>query len=61
MTLIIVTVKGDGRKAYVNPNNICAVYPNGQNEGAIIQFVGDEENYIRVAESADSIANMVAD
>ena len=62
MRLIIVSRKIDGVKVYVNPENICAVYPRWDNkETTIIQFPGNDENYLEVIESADSVASMMED
>lgn len=48
------------KKMYVNPEQICAVYPYYKREDkTVIQFAGAEENYLEVLESADSIANMM--
>jgi len=60
MRLIIVSRKIDGAKVYVNPENICAVYPCRNNkERTIIQFPGSDENYLEVIESVDSVAGMM--
>ena len=60
MRLIIVSRKIDGAKVYVNPENICAVYPRWNNkEITIIQFPGSDENYLEVIESVDSVASMM--
>ena len=59
MRLIIVTRVIDGAKMYVNPENVCAVYQYYKKDTTIIQFVGAEENYLKVLESADSVANMM--
>ncbi len=62
MRLIIVSRNIDGAKVYVNPENICAVYPRCDNkELTIIQFPGNDENYLEVIESADSVASMMED
>lgn len=59
MRLIIVTRKIDGAKIYVNPEQICAVYPYYKKDSTVIQFAGAEENYLEVLENVDSIANMI--
>lgn len=60
MRLIFVTRHADGKKIYVNPENICAVYPYfKQEDKTVIQFSGEEQNYLEVLESAESIANMI--
>ena len=60
MRLIIVSRKIDGAMMYVNPENICAVYPRWDNkEITIIQFTGNDENYLEVIESVDSVASIM--
>lgn len=59
MRLIIVTRAIDGAKMYINPENVCAVYPFYKRDTTVIQFAGAEENYLEVLESAESIANMM--
>lgn len=58
--MITLSRNSDGAKAYVNPENICAVYPRFDNkEITVIQFPGSDEKYLEVIESADSIAHMI--
>lgn len=57
MQFIILTRKSDGKAVYVNPKQICFVESYGQN-GALIQFCGDEENYIYVLESPETIVEL---
>lgn len=59
MRLIIVTRKIDGAKIYVNPEQICAVYPYYKKDSTVIQFAGAEEKNLEVLENVDSIANMI--
>lgn len=60
MRMIIVSRKSDGAKVYINPENICAVYPRFDNkEITIIQFTGNDENYLEVIESVDSVVCMM--
>lgn len=59
MRFIIVTRAIDGAKMYINPENVCAVYPFYKRDTTVIQFAGAEENYLEVLESAESIANMM--
>lgn len=60
MRLIVVTRYADGKKIYVNPEQVCAVYPYFQQEDkTVIQFSGAENNYLVALESAESIANMI--
>lgn len=56
MKLIIVTRIIDGAKVYVNPEQICAIYPYYKKDTTVIQFAGEENNFIVAVESADSIA-----
>ena len=41
---------------YVNPEQICAVYPYYKKGTTVIQFAGEENNFIEVLESPDSIS-----
>ena len=60
MNLIIVTRKIDGKKMYINPIQICAVYSSFLNEEeTIIQFTGSNKNYLIVLERVDTVANMI--
>ena len=60
MRLIVVTRYVDGKKMYVNPEQVCAVYPYYmQEDKTIIQFSGAYENDLGVLESAESIAHML--
>ena len=60
MRLIVVTRYADGKKIYVNLEQVCAVYSCfKQEDKTIIQFSGEEKNYLEVLECADSIANMI--
>ena len=61
MQLIIVTRQIDGEKMYVNPEQICAIYPYYKGESTVIQFAGAEENYLDVRESPESIVSMITD
>ena len=48
MKMIIVTRKNDGARAYVNPENICAVYPYyNDKDTTAIQFPGSDDNFFR--------------
>ena len=60
MRLIVVTRYVDGKTIYVNPEQVCAVYPYFKHEDqTVIQFSGSDENYLVVLESADSVACMM--
>ena len=60
MKMIIVSRMVDKAKVYVNPENICAVYPRFDNEEiTVIQFPGSDENYLEIIESVDSVACMI--
>ncbi len=57
MKLIDVTRQNDGKKIYINPRNVCAVYSN-QDGSTIIQF--QRENcYWEVLESVETVAAMI--
>ena len=56
MRLITLTRKIDGAKMYVNPEQICAIYPYYKKDSTVIQLAGDIDSYIEVVESPDSIA-----
>ena len=58
MGLIVATRSCDGKKVYVNPQNVCAIYPYYRKETTVIQLVGAEENYLEVTESVAVIASM---
>ena len=60
MRLIVVTREADGQKIYVNPEQVCAVYPYyKQDDKTVVQFAGAEGNYLEVLESVESVANMI--
>lgn len=61
MKLIIVTRWDDGEKMYVNPEQICAIYPCYKKESTVIQFARARESYLDVKESPESIVNMITD
>lgn len=62
MRLIVVTRHVDGKKIYVNPEQVCAVYPYYKHEDkTVIQFSGSDENYLVVLESVDRVACMMED
>lgn len=62
MNMIIVTRKIDEKKAYINPNQVCAVYSSFLNEKeTIIQFTGSNKNYLIVLESVDTVANTIGE
>lgn len=60
MKWIALTKFTDGGKAYVNANQIFAVYRKYRDENVtIIDSVGDSENYLEVLESPESIMNLI--
>ena len=60
MKFIILTIPKDGRRIYVNPNNICAFRRNDfDNDRTIVSFVGNDRCYINVLESPEAIANLI--
>lgn len=59
MKFMVLTRKFDGNKVYVNPKQVCFMGSNAKNDnGTIIQFCGDDENYIQVLESPETIAEL---
>ena len=56
MQFIILTRKSDGEAVYVNPKQICFI--GTYSESTVIQFCGDDENYIQVLESPETIAEL---
>ena len=59
MTLIILTRKHDGKKVYINPTQICFMGSmDSEGDGTIIQFPGDDANYIQVLESPEAISGL---
>ena len=59
MQFIILTRISDGKAVYVNPKQICFMGITANNEtGTLIQFCGDDENYIQVLESPETIAEL---
>ena len=58
MRFIILT-RYDGKKLYVNPTQICFMGSMGsEGDGTIIQFHGDDSNYIQVLESPEAISGL---
>lgn len=59
MKFIILTRKYDGKAVYVNPKQICFMGINARDEDStVIQFCGDDENYIQVLESPETISEL---
>lgn len=59
MKFIILTRASDGKAMYVNPNQICFMDSDANNEhGTLIQFCGYDDNYILVLESPETIAEL---
>lgn len=59
MKFIMLTRKYDGKKVYANPKHICFMSINAQDENStVIQFCGDDENYIQVLESPEAILEL---
>jgi hypothetical protein len=59
MQFIILTRISDGKAVYVNPKQICYMGTIVNNEiRTLIQFCGDDENYIQVSESPETIAEL---
>lgn len=55
MRFIILT-RYDGKKVYVNPTQIC--FMGSEGDSTIIQFPGDDANYIQVLESPEAISGL---
>ena len=59
MKFIMLTRKYDGKKVYANPKHICFMSINAQDgNSTVIQFCGDDENYIQVLESPEAILEL---
>lgn len=58
MKMIIVTRKNDGAKIYINPVNICAVYPRLKDTDRTIVSLIDG-GYVETKESVDTVAHMI--
>ncbi len=58
MKFIILTKAFDGKAVYVNPKHICFMGITSNGNDTLIQFCGDDENYIRVLESPETIAEL---
>ena len=51
---------GNNDIVYVCKNQICAIYPDQRdNNDTIVQFCGEEENYVFVKESPEEIIKMI--
>ena len=57
MQFIILTRISDGKAVYVNPKQICFMGTYSENS-TLVQFCGDDENYIQVLESPETIAEL---
>lgn len=57
MQFIILTRRSDGKAVYVSPEQICFM-GTYSDTGTLIQFCGDDENYIQVLESPETIAEL---
>ena len=58
MQFIILTRISNGKAVYVNPKQIICFMSITDNTGTLIQFCGDEENYIQVLESPETIVEL---
>lgn len=59
MRLIVLTSAREGSKVYVNPTQITTISECFGGEATIVAFVGDDNSYLKVLESAEYIAKMV--
>ena len=57
MQFIILTRRSDGEAVYVNPKQICFMGITANND-TLIQFCGEDANYIQVLESPETIAEL---
>lgn len=57
--MIALTRKGDGKKVYVNPEQICAIFQKQDEEATIIQFPGSGLNFIMVLESVETVYSLI--
>ena len=58
--MIVLTMANDGRKAYVDPEKICAIFPdNTEDEQTIVILSGSAANRIFVSESAEEVYNLI--
>lgn len=57
---IVLTRSIDGKRIFANPQNIAFITTHYKNPDiTIIQFTGNEDNYIEVRESIDVIMNLL--
>ena len=57
---IKLTRTADGKAVFVAVSHIAAAYPNFLcDDRTVIQFAGDENNYLEVKESAESVMNLI--
>ena len=59
MRLIVLTLKRDGSKVYVNPAHIMIVSECFDDKAVTIVEFANGDSYVKVLESAESIARMV--
>lgn len=59
MRLITLTSKRDGSKLYINPSHIMIISECFGDEAATIVEFANGDSYVKVLESAESIAKMV--
>lgn len=57
MKMIIVTRKTDEVKVYLNPANVCAVYPQENTDRTIVLLANG--GYVETKESADAVARLL--
>lgn len=52
----------NGQPVYINCDMVAAVYAfQSTSEDALVQFVGDDDNYIRVRESVEKTMDIIYD
>lgn len=58
--MIVLTMANDGRKAYVDPEKICAIFPNNtKDKQTIVILSGSALNRIFASESAEEVYNLI--
>lgn len=50
-----------GKEIAVQTQNICVIAPFVDSEGCAVNFIGTENNYIKVKESVDEIGAMITE
>ena len=59
MIMISVTRSSDGEKVYINPSQICAIYPHYIKNESVIHFSRDDEDDLIVLENCRNVVRMI--